>query len=231
MKDYLIPLIAKGSKTQTRRIVKLPKKQAHPTCTAKDIEIGSSNLPEVPHKNGCMYTINPYYKKDETIYIKENHFRCTSESGKVHIKHLDDPDKVYNKMDDGTHKVLKKSDLPKMWDKYVNYETWLKKSKLLLPAFAARHFIKIKSVRVERLQDISDGDCMAEGIKYKYPDYTEDGWYFNGGYASPNDNTEVYETPRDAFKALIDSVDGEGTWESNPFVFVYEFEKTEKPET
>lgn len=82
------------------------------------------------------------------------------------------------------------------------------------------HRIKITNIRIERLQDISDEDCLKEGLhKMDNPigyasDCVEDRyakhWWFH--------------TPREAFADLIDKVSGKGTWESNPYVFVYDFE-------
>ena len=90
------------------------------------------------------------------------------------------------------------------------------------------HQIRITNVRVERLQDISDEDCLREGI---YKDNPRPGFYFNG-YAfelSKDQHGNVlaarwFKTPREAFAALIDKVSGRGTWADNPWVFVYEFE-------
>ena len=83
------------------------------------------------------------------------------------------------------------------------------------------HRIRITDIRVERLQDISDEDCMKEGI---FEDAEEDG----GLYTTPfydfygNQENGFYE-PREAFAALIDKVSGKGTWQRNPWVWVYEF--------
>lgn len=82
--------------------------------------------------------------------------------------------------------------------------------------------IKITNIRVERLQDIGDEDCMREGIIEhtaeiipNYPPYTQ---YCCG-------ISEVFcDTPRQAFAALINKINGKGTWESNPYVWVYDFE-------
>lgn len=83
------------------------------------------------------------------------------------------------------------------------------------------HQIRITAVRVERLQDISDEDCLKEGISpmivgCEYYVFTlidkEKGCFLD------------YKTPREAYAALIDKVSGKGTWESNPYVFVYDFE-------
>lgn len=79
--------------------------------------------------------------------------------------------------------------------------------------------IRITGIRIERLQDISDEDCMKEGIiedcpgvQYSFP--TEIGYC--GQYP--------FSTPRTAYAALVDKVSGKGTWEKNPWVFVYDFE-------
>lgn len=226
LKDYLLPPVLDGTKTQTRRIIKLPR-QAHPKCTYNDIELNASELPEVPHKNGCMYTIKPGYKKNETVYVKENHFRFNSENGGLFIKYPDVIG-VHYKNPEGETFSNDGSCIPHSEETLLR-DGYKKMSKLLLPAFSARHFIKIKRVWAERLQDISDGDCMAEGIE-------ERDWLWNGlgreyrtNYRSPHDTETVCSTPREAFEHLIDGVNGKGAWESNPFVFCYEFEKTERP--
>lgn len=79
--------------------------------------------------------------------------------------------------------------------------------------------IRITNVRVERLQDISDEDCLKEGIEVFSTRSTASGkaYTFNGV-------NESYKTPREAYASLIDKVSGKGTWESNPYVFVYDFE-------
>lgn len=91
-------------------------------------------------------------------------------------------------------------------------------NKMFVRAYDMPHQIRITSVRAERLQDISDEDCMKEGIqfikafeKYYFERFDrEDGFYF--------------DISREAFSVLIDKVSGRGTWQSNPWVWVYEFE-------
>ena len=79
------------------------------------------------------------------------------------------------------------------------------------------HRIRITNIRVERLQDISEEDCFREGIDVSFQ-YGHAVSY----YRFENSRTH-YFTPREAFAALIDKVSGKGTWDSNPWVFVYEF--------
>lgn len=84
------------------------------------------------------------------------------------------------------------------------------------------HRIRITNLRVERLQEISDEDCIAEGIK-KYPEEQSHMWGFSYTKCATL-HFELLTTPREAYAALIDKISGKGTWASNPYVFVYEFE-------
>lgn len=83
------------------------------------------------------------------------------------------------------------------------------------------HQIRITNVRVERLQDISDENCFKEGVllsdKYASP-------YGIADAKVPNGMEFYYSTPREAYAAMIDRIAGRGTFESNPWVFVYDFE-------
>lgn len=83
------------------------------------------------------------------------------------------------------------------------------------------HQIKITNIRIEKLQDISDDDCLKEGIiKGKCG---SENTHFMDAYYIPND-IQPYCTARGAYSVLIDKVSGNGTWESNPYVFVFDFE-------
>ena len=82
--------------------------------------------------------------------------------------------------------------------------------------------IKITNVKVERLQDITSEDCLKEGI-FKHISHAKV-YYMHEGIGN-----YFFETPRHAFASLIDRVSGKGTWESNPWVWVYEFELTDNP--
>ncbi len=75
------------------------------------------------------------------------------------------------------------------------------------------HRIVIDGVCCERLQQISDYECLEEGISLNCP----------LAY-SYGDMSKVFNTPREAFAALIDKVSGRGTWASNPWIVCYEFE-------
>lgn len=87
--------------------------------------------------------------------------------------------------------------------------------------------ILMTSLRVEHLQDISDEDCLREGIKKIDVDGREFGYYGSfDGYtfdgASSLGEPIFWRSPRKAFAALIDRVSKRGTWDSNPLVLAYE---------
>lgn len=109
------------------------------------------------------------------------------------------------------------------------------KNKMFVCASQCKDYIRITNIRLERLQDITDEDCLAEGIR-RWEDEEE---YSTSSsvrksiedlkaagyeaYAIPG-RWDCYTSPRKAFADLIDKVSGKGTWEQNPWVFVYDFE-------
>lgn len=100
------------------------------------------------------------------------------------------------------------------------------RNKMYVRAGLMPHQIRITGIRCERLQDISDEDCMKEGVlEHPYRGYMVDGIvYKNSKDKEYNGSLQIFDTPREAFAVLIDKVSGRGTWKSNPWVVVYEFE-------
>lgn len=92
------------------------------------------------------------------------------------------------------------------------------RNKMFVRADLMPHRIRITDIRVERLQDISDEDCIKEGL---LAGEQEPRMY---GFKLPKGTVISFLTPREAFSALIDRISGRGTWNRNPWVFVYEFE-------
>ena len=82
------------------------------------------------------------------------------------------------------------------------------------------HQIRITGIKCERLQDISTADCLKEGLRQAYAESIL-GMY---GYIDRKGTGLWFNTPREAFAALIDKVSGRGTWASNPWVVAYEFD-------
>ena len=114
-------------------------------------------------------------------------------------------------------------------------------NKMFVRADLMPHHIRITRIRVERLQDISDEDCLAEGICYT--DIKGALWGVapikGEGPTGTCENHSVfgrgpwhmYSSVRRAYAALIDRISGKGTWDSNPYVFAYDFETVSLPNT
>ena len=90
-------------------------------------------------------------------------------------------------------------------------------NKMFVKANLMLHSIRITDIKLERLQDISEDDCMKEGI-------FKSSCCMPYCYHDGEGITKCYPTPIDAFAALIDRISGKGTWERNPWVYAYEFE-------
>ena len=92
-------------------------------------------------------------------------------------------------------------------------------NKMFVKADFMPHRIRITNIRVERLQDISEEDCIAEGVWRDNNVGLEGTTYWYHGLVNSS-----FRTAKEAYAALIDKISGKGTWESNPWVFVYDFE-------
>lgn len=94
-----------------------------------------------------------------------------------------------------------------------------------MPRWASRITLEIVSVRVERLQDISESDARAEGVDWAAPHPYGERWTDD----DREDPREVGYPPanasfaRDNLRRLWDSINGKGAWDSNPWVWVVEW--------
>ena len=80
---------------------------------------------------------------------------------------------------------------------------------------------RIAGIRCERLQDISDAECLKEGMRVEFARNGMPMYYY---FDTKRWREVWFDTPREAFASLIDKVYGRGTWGLNPWVVVYEFE-------
>ena len=99
------------------------------------------------------------------------------------------------------------------------------KNKMFVSAKNMPHHIKITGIKRERLQDISEEDCLREGVFEGEFESSVTGHikpcYFIAWPLTVK--KQYFMAPREAFACLIDKVSGKGTWASNPYVYVYEF--------
>lgn len=200
-KFSLTQAVLEGRKTMTRRIVTYPLKFRGVNVAGYFVcKRPSGEVTEI-----CMYDedermidggqIFPKYKVGEIVAIAQSYKDC----GNMPDFGLDE---------DGYPIMPKRSG-------FFN--------KMFVKADLMPHHIRITEVKVERLQDISEADCLKEGIIK----YTKDGTVFKYDLS---DRFEMFSwqdmkrSPREAFSALIDKVSGKGMFASNPYVFAYEFE-------
>lgn len=101
-----------------------------------------------------------------------------------------------------------------------------------MPKTACRIFLQIASVRCERLQYITEEDAISEGVESRmvngkvflpYMGYKN---YFSTEYDDPL----YFKKASSSFISLWQSINGPDSWDLNPYVWVIEFEKCEKPD-
>lgn len=103
------------------------------------------------------------------------------------------------------------------------------KPSLFMPKEAARIFLKVTNVRCERLNDISEEDAILEGIKPAFSDGKK--VLFDKRQCFIIKDNKVSDNAKQVFQSLWDSINAKKhPWKSNPWVWVYEFERIEKPE-
>ena len=96
---------------------------------------------------------------------------------------------------------------------HLNPKSVVWKPSIFMPKDAVRIFLKVTNVRVERVQDITAMDAYSEGIKMTVS----------------SSDADCYLTAEEAFQLLWESINGKESWKSNPWVWVYDFERIERP--
>lgn len=190
----LTQAVLDGRKTMTRRAI---SEKLWDRWTDYDDFCNSVSVENIPTKRQYydekdFFLNNAPYKLGEVVAIAQSY------------------ESIYNE------KELETMDM--LVSRIKNHKGW--QNKLFVAAGYMIHHIRITDIKIERLQDISDEDCMKEGIIHAYTN---------------NNGIKIYHTPhtkrgylstdvaQEAFAFLINKVSGKGTWESNPYVFVYEF--------
>lgn len=216
----LTKAVLDGRKTQTRRIIKIKDdclcrfKEEYYNASldlldGKDlIEAYFVNNPKkIPYKVGEIVAVAQSYKTIDDYYKS-----AYSYNHSAHGMTICEFDGVSDK---DVHK----------WNMIaVNYrgkKVWT--NKLYVKPELMLHFIRITNVRIERLNDISNDDCLKEGIvKCDAEDCNNRCYLMSKCNFCHCGNAK--DTPREAYAVLIDKVGKKGDWGSNPYVFVYDFE-------
>lgn len=189
-KFLLTKAVLDGRKTQTRRICK-EQIWAH-----SDI---------VSAENGIYHFESPKYKVGEVVAVAQSYCSIAEEL-------------------ENSNNATCAAHYEKNVQKASEYISWMEhpgfNNKMFVAADMMIHQIRITDVRIERLQDISDEDCIKEGVRKVV---NENGIYVQY-YVGKGDNACSFENPREAFVHLIDKVSKKDVWKENPYVFVYDFE-------
>ena len=223
----MVRAILDGRKTQTRRIINPQPyidgmgnfcwngRNFGQDSNGPCIQAIASPIPSSKTKRICC----PYGKPGDLLYIKEAAWMwCekkpngTTKTGKQ--KWLYEPLREAPVVYCADH-----PDKPTL--KIAHEETgnewgWRKKIGRFLPRWASRTTLEIVSVRVERLQDISECDAKAEGS------YVCD--YFGRRLLDQSSNQGCYKW---GYRSIWESINGSGSWNFNPFVWVVEFRTLE----
>jgi hypothetical protein len=210
----MVRALLNGSKTQTRRVIKpqpevcppdYPKKghwwpsKAHQTMLHVEDEMQKwDNLAA----HAC-----PYGQVGDQLWVRET-FMSLANTG------VEGRDKEGNRI----NYAYAAESSPGSYSDECRKEYGLKwKPSIHMPRAASRITLEITGIRVERLNDCSEQDAIAEGIS-KY----EKGWLnYDGIYPVPL-------SPIDSYQTLWESINGAGSWAANPWVWVVEF-KVVKP--
>lgn len=206
----LTKAVLEGRKTMTRRRIVPPR-----TMEGKDvygfavIKYPRANQPievmALDADGAQIGNILPKYKPGEVVAVAQSYKLCEYDPMLLQQVWVKKPT-LFPDIDPYSS-LMGWVDLPmkyhKGWD-----------NKMFVLADLMPHQIRIKNVRMERLQDISGQDCLREGVQ-------EAGLH---SYYVHSQNDILGLSAKGVFSILIDKISGNGTWDSNPWVFVYEFE-------
>lgn len=202
----MVRAILAGTKTQTRRVVKaLPDRDFGPRCALQPHEIAG----EI---NAGRFRISRYGAPGDRLWVRET-WREWSDAA----WHYAADGTVMPKLRDRDLSAFLAQRSPFTWESY----SW--RPSIHMPRSASRITLEITGVRVERLQGISEADAIAEGVEAIPPTgegagpnlFTVDvgGMFFN----SP--------TATGAYAMLWEHINGPGSWDANPWVWVVCFKR------
>lgn len=193
-------------KTKTRRIATFDEvKEPNTGWLTEQPEAGRLVLCD-----GVRIVAKSQYKMNEILAVAQSY----KDLKLSYIPHIDEPD----------FKTCTKH--APQWGNPRGMKGW--SNKMFVRADLMPYRIKITDIKAEKLQDISDEDCLKEGVYY---DADVDGYkVFN--LSLPNKGwgrlfrQMYFKTPREAFAAFIErpGIGHKGDWSKNPWVFVYSIE-------
>ena len=195
----MVRAILAGQKTQTRRVMK-----PQPTAFWNDGR-QPVNLPYDRDNDKVIRC--PYGKPGDRLWVRET---CWSDGCDVYYT-ADAAHKTFGASDEYFERLLKLHHYAGSFSQKV--------PSIHMPRWASRITLEIDSVRVERLNDISNEDCTAEGITAIGKGVR----MADGTYAQAGRYETKSSTVRQLYSELWDSINGPGSWNADPFVWVVGF--------
>lgn len=202
-----VEAILEDRKTQTRRIQGLKEINKNPD----DWEIFFEGN-GVIFENKSLYkniVCQPKVKKGDILWVRET-FKKTD---------------FLHPSDDNYGYIYKASKNGREWERT---EQWAWKPSIFMPKEGCRLFLEVTNVRIERLNDISEDDAIAEGIK-PIRNWHNEGRHNGWKDYSRSDELTAHINPINSFRSLWESINGKDSWNQNPWVWVYDFKRVEKP--
>ena len=193
-KCFLTDLTLEGIKRKTRRPIKVKKiivRDCDPIFNPADAYYKDHSGYYQLIEGDTGKVIRPRYKVGEIVAVAQSYYKAGIDPGMI--------------LGDGSNGFI------------FNEKGW--ENKMYVRPDLMPHLIKITGVCAEKLQDISDEDCLAEGIQFDGKAQS----FYCGFNTSTGSKIWLGRNPRESFTSLIDLTSGKGTWQSNPFVFVYEY--------
>ena len=216
-KTEMVQAILAGKKSMTRRIIK-PQPNGQLKCVIKHETKGRSCwMEDNADQLSKDFKFHKYYEVGDILWVRETWAKLcrVDENGYTHY----DEETIYYAADGGPSIDLYDADGFLLDDQNMKW-----RPSIFMPRYAARLFLKVKDIRVERLQDITEEDARSEGIKW-----TNEG-PLHAHYLNHNLNAFLnFKTSKEAFSSLWDNINlkrGYG-WGINPWVWVVEFERVE----
>lgn len=214
----MVRAILDGRKTQTRRVIKLSHERGmvNPVIRGRNGEISSVSCRLAP-------MLCPFGQVGDRLWVREAYQGPLFNFDQMET-YLEDTSKFERpefceyRADGGR--------TPEYYDADDNLRHGWKPS-IHMPRWASRILLEITAVRVERLNDISEEDAKAEGIRAIGNNFGNGPAYCD--YLLPNldDAAEWYNRAQDSFKSLWKSIYGAENWIANPWVWVIEFKRVE----
>ena len=216
----MVQAILAGRKTATRRVIKrqplsnMPDNHNYcrmPLFTGNGIRTlhYMDVIEQYPFQQTRYFEDFGPYEKDDILYVRETW---------QHLYELDGNEQII----EGTEKYYYAATDTIPFDTYVDssgitHDKTPWRPSIHMPKEAARIFLKVKDVRAERLQDITEKQAETEGI--------------NGSEALYDGYIDAREKFAELWDSTIKKSDTEKYgWSANPWVWVIEFERCEKPE-